>query len=173
MRAFARFLCRDGAHADDLTQDALVSALRGRNAFTAGTNLKAWLFAIVRNQLYSDRRRAKWTAPLDPEAAARTLVALSNPMASLELADVHAAMQRLSDDQRVALTLVAVAGLSYEDAAQVCRCAQGTVKSRVNRARQRLLEILAGSVAIARKTRRGAMEGLFADAGLMDLRPAA
>ena len=149
MRAFARFLSRDAAHADDLTQDALASALKCRSSFAAGTNLKAWLFAIVRNQFYSDKRRAKWVAPFDPMAE-RSLVALFDPMAALELADVLAAMQRLGDDQRVALSLVAIAGLSYEEAAQICRCAQGTLKSRVSRARERLLQILAGPPPVTR-----------------------
>ena len=142
IRAFARSLCHDRAQADDLAQDALVSAWRHRDAYLPGTNLKAWVFRILRNQFYSDQRRAWRVSQLDPDHAARTLVAISNPAAALELDDVRRAMAELSDEQREALTLVGVAGLSYEAAAVVCDCALGTVKSRVSRARQRLVTIL-------------------------------
>jgi RNA polymerase sigma-70 factor (ECF subfamily) len=166
MRGFARLLCRDSTQADDLTQDALVSALKHQGAFTAGTNLKAWLFAIVRNQFYSDRRRSWRNVPLDQTLAEETLEAVSNPMAALELEDVRSAMHQLSHEQREALILIAVAGLPYDAAALICGCAQGTIKSRVSRARQRLEEILAGGEPIERVPVQsgGAMVSLFADA---------
>jgi len=144
VRALARSLCYDRAQADDLAQDALLSAWRHRAAYLPGTNLKAWVFRILRNQFYSDYRRSRRISQLDPEDAAQSLVATSNPAAALELDDVRRAMSELSDEQREALTLVGVAGLSYEAAAVVCDCALGTVKSRVNRARQRLAAILSG-----------------------------
>jgi len=165
MRAFARMLCRDSTEADDLTQEALASALKSRGAFRTGTSLKSWLFTIVRNQFYSDKRRSWRIAPLDQKMAEETLVALSDPMSGLELADVRAAMQLLCEEQREALILVSVAGLAYEEAAQVCGVPRGTIKSRVNRARHRLEEILAGDVPIDRETiRGGAMASLFLDA---------
>ena len=144
MRAFARSLCGDRAQADDLAQDALASAWRHRRAYTPGTNLKAWVFRILRNKFYSDRRRSWRTLQLNPDVAEHTLVAISSPIAALELDDVRRAMQELCDQQREALTLVGVAGLSYAAAAAVCECAEGTVKSRVSRARQRLQTILSG-----------------------------
>jgi RNA polymerase sigma-70 factor (ECF subfamily) len=142
MRAFARSLCRDPTEADDLAQDALTSAWRDRSAYMAGTNLRAWVFTILRNRFYSDHRRAWRTTQLDSDVAERTLVAVSNPVAALELDDVRRAMQVLPDEQREALTLIGVAGLSYGEAGEICGCAVGTVKSRVSRARQRLLAAL-------------------------------
>jgi RNA polymerase sigma-70 factor (ECF subfamily) len=142
LRAFAQSLCRDRSRADDLAQDTLTRAWRHRADYTPGTNLKAWLFTILRNQYYSDHRRAWRETQLDPDEAARTLIAVTNPIASLELDDVRRAMVALPDEQREALTLVGVAGLSYEDAAGICACAVGTIKSRVNRARRRLQAIL-------------------------------
>ncbi|MFI4974521.1 MAG: sigma-70 family RNA polymerase sigma factor [Caulobacterales bacterium] len=144
MRAFARSLCRDATQADDLTQDALLSAWRRRSTFTAGTNLKAWLFMIVRNQFYSDQRRSWRVTQLDPTVAEETLVAVSNANGALELDEVRRAMLELPDEQREALTLIGVAGVAYHEAAMICGCAEGTIKSRVNRARLRVAAILAG-----------------------------
>ena len=165
MRAFARSLCHDRTQADDLAQDALASAWQHRSDFTPGTNLKAWVFRIVRNQFYSDRRRSWRVCPLDPDTAAETLVAVSDPNAALQLDDVRRAMRELSDEQREALTLIGVAGLSYEEVAAICGCAQGTIKSRVSRARQRLLAILSDG-ALSRRTRvpGGVMASMIADA---------
>jgi RNA polymerase sigma-70 factor (ECF subfamily) len=165
MRGFARSLCRDQTLADDLVQDALVSALRRQETFTTGTNLKAWLFTIVRNQFYGDKRRSWRSMPLDQKMAEETLVAVSNPMAVLELEDVRAAMLTLCVEQREALILVAVSGLSYEEAARIGGCAVGTIKSRVSRARQTLAAALEGALPIARApTPGGAMKSLVADA---------
>jgi RNA polymerase sigma-70 factor, ECF subfamily len=142
MRAFARSLCRDRTEAEDLAQDALTNAWRNRSAYTPGSNLKAWVFRIIRNQFYSDRRRSWRVLQLDPTQAEETLVAVSDPSAALELDDVRRAMSELSDEQREALTLIGVAGLSYSEAAAICDSVEGTIKSRVSRARQRLLAIL-------------------------------
>jgi RNA polymerase sigma-70 factor (ECF subfamily) len=165
MRAFARSLCRDRAQADDLTQDALVSAWRRRDSYTPGTNLRAWVFMIVRNQFYSDKRRSWRVSQLDPKIAEETLVAVTAPTAGLELDDVRRAMLELPDLQREALTLVAVAGLPYHEVATICACAEGTIKSRVSRARRGLLEILARGELKFDKQRPGlAMASLLADA---------
>ena len=142
MRAFARSLTGDATAADDLAQDAVLKAWNGRASFQVGTNLKAWTFMILRNQFYSDKRRSWRSQPLDQEVAERTLMASDNPMATLELADVRRAMMKLSDDQREALILIGAAGLSYEEASEICGCAVGTVKSRVSRARRALQGIL-------------------------------
>ena len=142
MRALARSLCRNRIEADDLAQDALANAWRHRSAYTPGSNLRTWVFRIIRSQYYSDRRRSWPVSQLDPAAAESTLVALADPSAGLKLDDVRRAMSELSDEQREALTLVGMAGLSYGEAAAISDCPEGTVKSRVSRARQRLLEIL-------------------------------
>jgi len=143
MRAFARSLTGNAAEADDLAQDTLLSAWRARASYCTGSNMKAWTFRILRNQFVSDRRRSWRTEPLDPEVAARTLVATDDPSAALDVSDVRRGMMRLPDEQREALILVAAAGMSYEEAASVCQTAIGTIKSRVNRARAALQIILA------------------------------
>ncbi|MDO9433362.1 MAG: sigma-70 family RNA polymerase sigma factor [Pseudomonadota bacterium] len=142
MRAFARSLCRDATAADDLAQDALLKAWNNRNSYQPGTNMKAWTFMILRNQFYSDKRRSWRSTQLDPEVAERTLVAVSNPIASLELDEVRRALAKLPEDQREALILIGAGGLSYEEVSEICGCAIGTIKSRVSRARDRLASLL-------------------------------
>ena len=119
LRAFARSLCRDASLADDLAQDAMLKAWNARESFHPGTNMKAWAFTILRNAFYSEKRRSWRRQPLDPEVAEATLVSNSNPADALELL-----------------------ALSYEEAAEVCNCAVGTIKSRVSRARKAVIEIL-------------------------------
>jgi RNA polymerase sigma-70 factor (ECF subfamily) len=143
MRAFARSLCRNFAHADDLAQEAVAKAWASRASFTPGTNMKAWTFMILRNQFYSEKRRSWRSTQLDPETAERTLVAVDNPTGALELDELRRAMAMLPDDQREALVLIGAGGLSYEEAAEVCGAAVGTIKSRVSRARDRLALIYA------------------------------
>jgi RNA polymerase sigma-70 factor (ECF subfamily) len=143
MRAFARSLCRDFAEAEDLAQEAVAKAWASRASFTPGTNMKAWTFMILRNQFYSEKRRSWRSTPLDPETAERTLVAVDNPTSALELDELRRAMAMLPEDQREALILIGAGGLSYEEAAEVCGAAVGTIKSRVSRARDRLALIYA------------------------------
>ena len=142
MRAFARTMTGNPAQADDLAQEALAKAWQCRDSFTMGTNMKAWAFMILRNQFYSDMRRAWRSVQLDQEAAERTLLASDDPSAPLELNELRMAMASLPVDQREALILVGAGGMSYEEAAEICDCAVGTVKSRVSRARQALRELL-------------------------------
>ncbi|HEY3638831.1 MAG TPA: sigma-70 family RNA polymerase sigma factor [Rhizomicrobium sp.] len=144
LRAFARSLCGNQETADDLAQETLVKAWQARNMFAPGTNLKAWLFTILRNQFYSDRRRAWRQAPWDQDAAERIPGAGAEQSWAAELSDTARALSQLSDEQREALILVGAGGFSYEDAAAICRCAVGTVKSRVARARKSLIAILEG-----------------------------
>jgi RNA polymerase sigma-70 factor (ECF subfamily) len=144
MRAFARSLCGNQETADDLAQETLVKAWQARSTFSPGTNLKAWLFTILRNQFYSDRRRAWRQAPWDQDAAERIPGSNSEQTWAAELSDTARALTVLSDEQREALILVGAGGFSYEDAAAICKCAVGTVKSRVARARKTLLAILDG-----------------------------
>jgi len=143
MRAFARSMCGDPAAGDDLAQDTLVKAWTHQATYRPGTNLKAWVYMIMRNQFYSEKRRSWRSVPLDQQLAEQTLVATSNPAAVMELDELRRAMQSLPDEQREALILVAAGGCSYEEVAEMCACALGTIKSRVSRARDRLALILA------------------------------
>lgn len=141
LRAFA-FSMTHRPEAEDLAQETMIKAWRARSSFQAGTNFKAWLFTILRNEHYSRARRSWRSVPLDPGVAESTLVVSDDPSVREELLDVRNAMQMLSFDQRQSLVLVAAAGLSYADTAAICGCAIGTVKSRVNRARAELAGIL-------------------------------
>lgn len=144
LRAFARSLCGNPEVADDLAQETLVKAWQSRDTFIPGTNLKAWLFTILRNQFYSDRRRAWRQAPWDQDSAERIPGSRDDQTWAAELSDTARALRCLSDEQREALILVGAGGFSYEDAAAICHCAVGTVKSRVARARRALINILDG-----------------------------
>jgi RNA polymerase sigma-70 factor (ECF subfamily) len=144
LRAFARSLCGNPEMADDLAQETLVKAWQSRSTFAAGTNLKAWLFTILRNQFYSDRRRSWRQAPWDQDAAENIPGSSNEQGWAAELSDTARALSVLSDEQREALILVGAGGFSYEDAAAICNCAVGTVKSRVARARKSLMSILEG-----------------------------
>lgn len=145
LRAFARSLCGDATLADDLAQDAMLKAWNARQSFQAGTNMKAWAFTILRNIFYSEKRRSWRRSPLDPEVAEATLVSPANPGDGLDLLALRNALNKLPEDQREALILVGAGGLAYEEAAEVCDCAVGTIKSRVSRARKAVIEILASN----------------------------
>ena len=142
LRAFARTMTGDATAADDLSQEALAKAWDARASFAMGTNMKAWVFMILRNQFYSDKRRSWRQTQLDQEAAERTLVATDDPAGPLALNELRQALAMLPLEQREALVLVGAGGFAYEEAAGICGCAVGTVKSRVSRARQALLGIL-------------------------------
>lgn len=164
LRAFARALSRNAAQADDLVQEALLKAWANRDRFEPGTNLRAWLFTILRNTFYSlHRKRKREVEDVDGEHAARLT---SKPAQDHHMAmqDFAAALEELVDDQREALILVGAAGLSYDEAADVIGVATGTVKSRVSRARARLAELLGvedGGELLADAT----MEAAVASAG--------
>lgn len=143
LRAFAFSIARR-PEAEDLAQEAMLKAWRARASYRADTNFKAWVFTILRNHHMSIGRRAWRSTSLEPGVAESTLVANDNLHASEELVDVRNAMLKLPFEQRQALALVGAAGLSYMETAQICGCAEGTVKSRVSRARTGLLAILAG-----------------------------
>lgn len=141
LRAFAHSVSRT-ADAEDLAQETLLRAWRARASFKSGTNFKGWMFTILRNEQYSRGRRSWRVQPLSSEVAENTLVANDDPTASEDLLDVRNAMQELTFEHRQALALVSAAGLSYIEAAAICDCAVGTVKSRVSRARAELTSIL-------------------------------
>ena len=142
LRAFARSLTGDPTAADDLAQEAMVKAWDARRTFEIGTNMKAWTFMILRNQFYSEKRRSWRQTQLDQEAAERTLVAVDDPASPVALDELRLGLAMLPAEQREALVLVGAGGFAYEEAAEICGCAVGTVKSRVSRARRALLEIL-------------------------------
>jgi RNA polymerase sigma-70 factor (ECF subfamily) len=147
MRAFAISLCGNRDRADDLVQEALVKAWNHLESFEQGTNLKAWLFTILRNAYFSELRKSKReVADSDGQLAARLSVP-AEQQGHLELMDLNNALAQLPPDQREALILVGAEGFSYEDAATISGCAVGTVKSRVNRARVKVSELLAAPPA--------------------------
>jgi len=145
LRAFARTLCGDRDEADDLCQEALAKAWQSSASFQPGTNLKAWLFMILRNHFYSNRRRSWRQRPWDESIAQHTPVTQGSQTANLNLQDLSRAMRGLPDEQREALILVGAGGFSCEEASRVCGCAVGTIKSRVARARKALISSLEGS----------------------------
>jgi RNA polymerase sigma factor (sigma-70 family) len=142
LRTFAFSLTRDADRADDLVQDTLVRAWAKADSFTAGTNLTAWLFTILRNLFYSEQRKRKREVEDADGKKAERLVSLPDQNARAELADFRTALVRLPAPQQEALMLIGAHGLSYEEAAEIVGVAIGTVKSRVNRARTRLVELL-------------------------------
>ena len=150
MRAFARGLTNDPTAADDLAQDALLRAWDCRAQFRANTNFKAWVMTIVRNQFYSDKRRSWRQVQLDDDVARETLPATVDQDDVMALDDVRRALAELSEEHREALLLVGAGGYAYQEAAEICGCAVGTMKSRVNRARARLLEVLKAGPAMER-----------------------
>lgn len=142
LRRFALSLAREPAAADDLVQDALLRAWRGRGGFEPGTNLEAWLFTILRNVFYSrHRRQTREVSDSDGDYAGR-LAAAPEQGGHLDLQDVRAALERLAPVMREALVLVGIENLSYEEAAAVMECQIGTAKSRVWRARAQLARML-------------------------------
>jgi RNA polymerase sigma-70 factor (ECF subfamily) len=165
LRAFARTLTGDATAADDLAQDALMKAWDARASYQMGTNMKAWTFMILRNQFYSEKRRSWRQSQLDQEAAERTLVAVDDPEAPVALDELRQALDALPAEQREALILVGAGGFAYEEAADICQCAVGTVKSRVSRARRSLLSILeSGGYARDGRAAGDAMRSILADA---------
>ena len=142
LRAFAISLVGNIDDADDLVQDAVARGLSNLARFEPGTNLQAWLFTILRNLFYSNfRRRRREVEDVDGTYADRLAVAPAQG-GHLDLADLRAALARLSPEQREAVLLVGAEGMTYEQAAEVCGVVVGTIKSRVNRARRRLSELM-------------------------------
>jgi RNA polymerase sigma-70 factor (ECF subfamily) len=142
LRAFARSLTRNPAMADDMVQDAVVKAWSNIDKFEPGSNMRAWLFTILRNNFYSlKRKRAREVADSDGTMAGRLSVKPDHD-GRLAMKDFATAFEQLPVDQREALMLVGASGFSYEEAAEMCGCAIGTIKSRANRGRARLAELL-------------------------------
>lgn len=145
MHNFARSLCRDAVRAADLVQEALLRALSNVERFQPGTNLKAWLFTILRNEHYSQLRRQKFEAVGVDTSTLPEPAVLPDHDGEIELRELNTALSALPTGQRTALLLVSASGLSYEEAATICGCAVGTIKSRVARAREMLVALLDNS----------------------------
>ncbi|MGC1469261.1 MAG: sigma-70 family RNA polymerase sigma factor [Sphingorhabdus sp.] len=144
LRAFSRGLCGHREMADDLAQDTMMRAWAARTSYTQGTNFRAWMFMIMRNQFYTTVRRNSRMTSLDPEVAERVLVVAPAQQNGINVDDVAKALQKLPVEQRETLMLIGANGLSYEEAAEVMGCAMGTVKSRLARGRAALAALIDG-----------------------------
>jgi RNA polymerase sigma-70 factor (ECF subfamily) len=142
LRAFAMSLCGNVDRADDLVQETLLRAIANIDSFEPGTNMSAWLFTILRNLFRSEYRKRRREVEDGGGRYADSLKSHPEQPGRVEFEELRAALARLPPDQREALLLVGASGFSYEEAAMICDCAVGTIKSRVNRARTRLAEQL-------------------------------
>ena len=142
LRAFARGLCGRPDMADDLVQETLLKAWAAQERFEPGTSMRAWTFVILRNAYLTDMRRNRFRGDYDESVAERVLTAPAGQEEPLHLSDLHRALLTLPPERREALLLVGAGGFSYEEAAQICRCAVGTIKSRVGRARAALTAMI-------------------------------
>ena len=144
LRSFARGLCGKTDMADDIAQEAMMRGWAARASFTPGTNFKAWMFTIARNQFYTSIRKNKMFVSWDPEWAGNELVQAPAQEGVIHLADVARALGKLPAEQREVLLLVGANGMPYEEAAEVIGCAIGTIKSRLARGRRALALLIAG-----------------------------
>jgi RNA polymerase sigma-70 factor, ECF subfamily len=142
LRAFAISLTGSVERADDLVQDTIVRALGFIDRFEPGTNLQAWMFTILRNQFHSTYRKRKREVEDADGIFASKLTTIPDQDARLEFDDFQTALAQISPDQREAILLIGAEGFTYEEAAVICGTKVGTIKSRVNRARTRLAELL-------------------------------
>jgi RNA polymerase sigma-70 factor, ECF subfamily len=157
LRAFAISLCGNVDRADDLVQETLLRAWSNLGSFEPGTNMPAWLFTILRNLFRSDYRKRRREVEDTDGYYAERLTFLPEQDGHLDMENFRKVISSLPTDQREALILVGASGFSYEETAQICGCAVGTIKSRVNRARRRRAETLhiedAGHFGPDRETR--------------------
>jgi RNA polymerase sigma-70 factor (ECF subfamily) len=183
LRAFAISLCgRTGGRAeraDDLVQETVMKALANIRSFVPGSNMTGWLYTILRNEFYSDYRKRRREVQDEDGSHAAKLTSHPDQEGHLHFLELQDAMNQLRPEHREALVLIAASGLSYEEAAALCACAVGTIKSRVHRARLRLTELLASPeempeptsdwsgtpMAVCAIATRGAGIPLFAAAG--------
>lgn len=142
LRAFAISLSGRAERADDLVQDTIMRAWANADSFQPGTNLNAWLFTILRNLFHSEYRKRRREVQDEDGVYSSRLSVQASQDAHLDVQDFRLALETLPPDQREALLLVGASGFSYEEAADICQCAVGTIKSRVNRARAKLSELL-------------------------------
>jgi len=151
LRAFGRSLSGSRDLADDLVQETLLKAWAARDRFQAGTNMRAWTFIILRNLFLSQMRRARFKGEWDEFTAGKLLAAPAGQDRRVELSDLQRALMQLPQAQREALILVGAGGFAYEEAAAICNCAVGTIKSRVARGRAALETILTEGLLPSRR----------------------
>lgn len=144
LRTFARGLCGTRDMADDMVQEAMLRGWAARTSFTPGTNFRAWMFMILRNQFYTVIRKDKRMVSWDPDLAERVLVEAPSQQDAVHLADVAKALLKLPVEQREVLLLIGANGASYDEAAEIVGCAIGTIKSRLARARKALALLIDG-----------------------------
>lgn len=144
LRAFGRSLCGNRDMADDLVQETMLKAWAARKRFEAGTSMQAWTHTILRNLFRSQMRRSRFTGDWDDAKAEEILSAPGSQEQHMHLSDLQRALLELPPAQREALILVGAGGFAYEEAAEICGCAIGTVKSRVARARAAVERMLSG-----------------------------
>lgn len=142
LRAFALSLASHADHADDLVQETLMKAWNHQDSFQPGTNIKAWLFTILRNEYFSQLRKRKREVEDANGEYAGSVMTPGGQESQLDMADLRIALQQLPADQREAVVLVGASGFSYQEVAEICAVPVGTVKSRVNRARNKLAVML-------------------------------
>lgn len=142
LRAFARGLCGRSDMADDLVQETMLKAWAARDRFEPGTSMRAWTFVILRNVYLTEMRRNRFRGDYDETVAGRILVAPASQEEPIHLDDMRRALMALPEERREALLLVGAGGFSYEEAAEICQCPVGTIKSRVGRARAALTAML-------------------------------
>jgi RNA polymerase sigma-70 factor (ECF subfamily) len=142
LRAFAISLSGNVDRADDLVQETLLRALANIDSFQPGSNMPAWLFTILRNLFRSEYRKRRREVEDADGSYAQSLKSQPEQTGHIEFQEFRQALAKLPPDQREALILVGASGFSYEEAADICGCAVGTIKSRVNRARARLADML-------------------------------
>jgi RNA polymerase sigma-70 factor, ECF subfamily len=142
LRAFALSLASHADHADDLVQETLMKAWNHQDSFQPGTNIKAWLFTILRNEYFSQLRKRKREVEDANGEYAGSVMTPGGQESQLDMADLRIALQQLPADQREAVVLVGASGFSYQEVAEICSVPVGTVKSRVNRARNKLAAML-------------------------------
>jgi RNA polymerase sigma-70 factor (ECF subfamily) len=142
LRAFALSLAAHADHADDLVQDTLMKAWHHQNSFQPGTNIRAWLFTILRNQYFSQLRKRRREVEDAGGDYAASVTTPGEQESQLDMADLRIALQQLPLDQREAVVLVGASGFSYQEVAEICGVPVGTVKSRVSRARSKLAVLL-------------------------------
>jgi RNA polymerase sigma-70 factor (ECF subfamily) len=142
LRVFARSLCANAAWADDLVQETMIKAWSCRDQFQPESNMKAWMLTILRNHYYSELRHRKFEIEDPDDEYAAGLSVPPEHEAISEVEALYGALRALPHEQREALLLVCANGLSYKQTAEICSCAVGTIKSRIARARDRLMALL-------------------------------
>lgn len=152
LRAFGRSLSGNRDTADDLVQETLLKAWAARHRYRAGTNMRAWTFIILRNLFLSQMRRSRFKGEWDDLVAEKTLAAPASQDRHIDLSDMQRALQILPQAQREALILVGAGGFAYEEAAEICGVAVGTIKSRVARGRTALEDLMQSGKLPARST---------------------